>query len=196
MKNKIYDVSDEQFTKIRNKYERLMYAIAYRIGGDPVLHSFEDSIQDLQMAALDACEAYGRKMDMTFDEFWGTEAFDKYIKSTMWNKKNNMGKQIQKVWHINHAISIEDDTCEAGIHPVFDYPDLSALLIDFALDEEEQKIASEILGETKLVKPNGSINLSQLSRSLGMEKKDVKGILMRLRNTLTGGYNEGENNGN
>ena len=88
MGNKKYTITDSQLELIKKKYEKLMYAVSYRIGGDRVLSSLEDSMQDLYMSAFDACEAYGRKTGLDFDEFFDTVEFDKYIKSTLWNKKN------------------------------------------------------------------------------------------------------------
>jgi hypothetical protein len=130
---------------------------------------------------LDACEAYGRKMDMDFDDFFGTVEFDKYIKSTLWNKKNNSGKHIQKKWAINHHLTIDEEICEAAALPVFDYPDVSAVLMDCSLDEEEQSILTSLMEDFTTIKPNGTINLSMLSRNLGRDKKEVKKIVTRLQ---------------
>jgi hypothetical protein len=179
--NKIYDISSEQFKKIKTKYEKLMYSIAYRIGGDKVTFSIEDSLQELYISAFDACEAYGRKMDMEFDDFFDTEEFHKYMKSCLWNKKNSSGKGIQKKWGINNHASIEDEILESNANTVFEYPDVSALLMDCSLDKEEQSVVSCIMGDFKVVKPNGKVNISMLARNLNKEKKEVKKILGRLQ---------------
>ena len=189
MNNKKYTVTDSQLKRIKKRYEKLMFAIGYRIGGDRVLHSLDDSVQELYISALDACEAYGRKMNMEFDDFFDTEEFDKYIKSTLWNKKNNAGKGIQKKWHINNGMSIDDEILESAAPSVMDFPDVSAVLMECSLDEDEQDVLNTIMSDFNNIKPNGTINLSSLSRSLGKEKKEVKKTIVKLQ-SLFKDYNE------
>ena len=189
MSNKKYTVTNAQMERIKKRYEKLMYAIGYRIGGDRILYSLEDSVQELRISACDACEAYGRKMNMEFDEFFDTEEFDKYIKSTLWNRKNNAGKGIQKKWHINNSMAIDDEILEAAAPSVMDFPDVSAVLMECSLEPEEQDVLNTIMSDFSNIKPNGTINLSSLSRILGKEKKEVKKTIVKLQ-SLFKDYNE------
>ena len=75
-----------------------MFAISYRIGGDNICNSIEDSVQELSITAMDACQAYEKKTGETFDEYIETVNFNKYIKTCLWNRKNN-----------NHAVEYFKD---------------------------------------------------------------------------------------
>lgn len=181
MGNKKYTITDSQLELIKKKYEKLMYAVSYRIGGDRVLSSLEDSMQDLYMSAFDACEAYGRKTGLDFDEFFDTVEFDKYIKSTLWNKKNNVGKKIQKTRGIHNHVTLDEEIIETEENTVYELSDLSSLLFDVELDSIETEITDYILTDRKMIKPNGSINMSKLSRLVGKDKRELRNIISRLQ---------------
>tara|TARA_R110000822_G_scaffold89797_2_gene207740 strand:- start:1242 stop:1823 length:582 start_codon:yes stop_codon:yes gene_type:complete len=178
---KKYTITDAQLKRIKTKYERLMYAVSYRIGGDRILSSLEDSVQDLYMSAFDACEAYERKTGLLFDDYFDTVEFDKYIKATLWNKKNNTGKKIQKTRLIHNHITIDDNIIETEANTVYEDLDVSSLLFDVKLDSLESEITEHILKDRKMVKPNGSINLSKLSRLVGKDKRELVTIIEKLR---------------
>ena len=178
---KKYTITDAQLKRIKTKYERLMYAVSYRIGGDRILSSLEDSVQDLYMSAFDACEAYERKTGLLFDDYFDAVEFDKYIKATLWNKKNNTGKKIQKTRLIHNHITIDDNIIETEANTVYEDLDVSSLLFDVKLDSLEAEITEHILKDRKMVKPNGSINLSKLSRLVGKDKRELVTIIEKLR---------------
>jgi len=102
-------LTDSQWSQIHKKYKRLMYAVSHRIGGDKIANDFDDSQQELAITTMDAVDAYARKTGLTFDEFFSTRAFDKYIKTCLWNKKNNLGNKIKKKYHIRSCVSISDN---------------------------------------------------------------------------------------
>ena len=172
---KKYTITDAQLKRIKTKYERLMYAVSYRIGGDRILSSLEDSVHDLYMSAFDACEAYERKTGLLFDDYFDTVEFDKYIKATLWNKK------IQKTRLIHNHITIDDNIIETEANTVYEDLDVSSLLFDVKLDSLESEITEHILKDRKMVKPNGSINLSKLSRLVGKDKRELVTIIEKLR---------------
>ena len=74
-----------------------------------VATDFDDSQQELSITALDAVDAYARKTGLEFDEFFSTREFDKYIKTCLWNKKNNLGNKIKKKYHIRSYVSISEN---------------------------------------------------------------------------------------
>ena len=107
-KNNKYTVTEEQLGKIEEKYRRLIFAIAHRIGGDPVTNAFEDSVQNLYISALDAVRTFSKKTEATFEDFFDTVEFDKYIKTCLWNRKNNAGSKIQKRKPVARHATIEE----------------------------------------------------------------------------------------
>ena len=182
MKRK-YTITNKQVEQIKKSYGNLIYAISYRIGGDAVTNSFDDSVQDLYMAAMDACEVYGEKTGKDFEEFFGTEEFGKYIKSTLWNKKNNTGKKITQKKNINQHFSLDEKLM--GDETMLQETDTSSLKFDVDFDREGQELVNLILGDYSLIKPSGSVNLSRASRELGIDKKELKSRIERIKNTLS-----------
>ena len=68
MNNKINKLTDAQWDKIWDKYKNLMYSISYRIGGDKICNSIDDSIQELCITAMDACRTYGKKTEISISK--------------------------------------------------------------------------------------------------------------------------------
>ena len=93
-------LTNDQWDKIDQKYGKLMYKISYQISGDDkATSSFEDNLQDIRLAAMEAVmgfEKQNKGANGSFDEFWGSKGFDQYIKTCMWTKKNNKGAKITK----------------------------------------------------------------------------------------------------
>jgi len=174
-----YSITSEQIEEIKTKYGNLIYAIAYRIGGDSIANSFEDSVQNLYIAAMDACETYKRKVGSPFRDFFGSDEFDKYIKSTLWNKKNNVGSRITKKRNITSHLSLDENLL--GDESMYEGADVSSLSFDVSLEEEHKQIVELILGDYSLIKPNGDVNISKASRQLGIEKRELKNRLEKLR---------------
>ena len=180
--SKKYTTTSEQIEKIKSKYGNLIYAIAYRIGGDAVTNSFEDSVQNLYISAMDACEAYKRKTGKEFDEYFGTTEFGKYIKSTLWNKKNNVGKKITKKLNINSHLSLDENLL--GDESMYEGVDVSALSFDVLFEEDTRELVELIIGDYSMIKPSGDINISKASRELGIDKRELKNRLNALRFNL------------
>ena len=175
MKND-YTVNNDDIEEIRTKYGKLIYSIAYRIGGDAVTNSWEDSVQELYISAMDACEAFGRKSGKEFKEYFSTREFDKYIKSTLWNKKNNLGKHITRKKNVNRHMSLNEEIL-GNNEGLLKYPiDVSALLFDVTLDDECKTLVNAVMNDHKMVKPNGDINVSKLSRIMNTDKMKIKNV--------------------
>ena len=67
-----YELKEEDWKKVMKQYKRLMYMIAHKIGGDRVAHDFDDNFQELSTACMEAITTYAKKLDISFDEFFGT----------------------------------------------------------------------------------------------------------------------------
>ena len=45
--------------------------------------NYDDNLQDLRLAAMEAVAGFARKEDKEFEDFWGTDGFNKYIKTSL-----------------------------------------------------------------------------------------------------------------
>jgi hypothetical protein len=184
MKDKQYNVTPEQLEKIKEKYEKLIFMISHRVGGDPITNSFDDSVQDLYISALDAVRTYSKKTDETFEEFFDTVEFDKYIKTCLWNRKNNSGAKIQKRKPISKYVTIEEDILSLedlfqGDETRMDLSGFGEVLID--MDEQSQDLVRTILQDGKMIKPNGNVNINRLARETGFSKQKLKSVFNQIR---------------
>jgi len=167
-----YNISSEQLEKISKKYGNLIYSIAYRIGGDQVANSFE------------------RKTGKTFDDFFDTFEFDKYIKSSLWNRKNNTGKKITQKKNINSHLSLDENLL--GDESMYESADVSSLGFDVSFDEEGKELLELIMNDYSVIKPSGELNLSRVSRELGIKKNELKNRMLRIKHVLRDYYDEAE----
>ncbi len=175
-------MNDSQWEILKAKYEKLLYHIAHRIGGDNIMHHLEDSYQDLYIASADAVKAYRKKVLKPFEEFIDTQGFDKYLKTCLWNCKNNKGATITKKKVINSNVTLEEEIIDAEMYHL----DASSVMFDdTSLSSECRDIVNAIHQNPKLIKPNGSINLNALSKELGKEKGKVKLYISQLENDLS-----------
>ena len=158
-----------------------MFSIAYRIGGDSITNSIEDSIQELSITALDACAAYKKKTGQTFSQYINTENFNKYIKTCLWNKKNNNGLKIEKKREINRHLSLNEQIAETNWSTQSEACPVSALVDDVELNSQLSSVRDIILEDASLIKPNGTINISKLSLTLGKTKQETKKAITELR---------------
>lgn len=97
-------LTNEQWELYLVKYKNLMWTISHRISGDAVIANIEDNFSDLCVAALESMRGYQNKTGKTFDEYFGTELFDKYTKTVLWNSKNKKGKNITKKRNLRLAM--------------------------------------------------------------------------------------------
>ena len=191
-------ITDEQWAKIHKKYRRLMYAVAHRIGGDKVAHDFDDSNQELAITAMDAVGAYSRKTGKEFDEFFDTVPFDKYIKTCLWNKKNNVGNKIKKKYDVRRCVSLSANPemfstgtgATYGSSTLEEEPVSLSAFDDAELDITSQQIADAVIGDLRIIKPDGSLNISKLSRITKKPKNEVRSAIERMKHDLQDYNNE------
>jgi len=182
----VYQVTEEQQKKIEEKYGRLMYTIAHRIGGDKITNDFEDSVQNLKISALDAVTTFAKKENKEFDEFFDTLEFSKYIKTVLWNRKNSQGQGIQKRKGLSSYVTIEEDLLTQEDMEGHEEPlDLSGFKdILSKMPGEERELIEEIAKDFSLIKPNGKFNMDKLSKNLNMTKTKLKEKIKTLQRTL------------
>jgi len=180
-----YNLKESEWNKVLKQYKKLMYMICHRIGGDRVANDFDDSFQELSTACMEAITTFHKKTGKEFDEFFGTTEFDKYIKTCLWNKKNNLGLKIKKKYGIRNCISLSGtpDSLENFSELAQTPLDLSAS-DDVQLEAECKTIVEMVLADRKLIKPDGKINISKLSNELGKTKTQVRFIIEKLQHHL------------
>ena len=191
-------ITNEQWFKIHKKYKRLMYAVAHRIGGDKVAHDLDDSNQELAITAMDACDAFSRKTGEDFDTYFGTIPFDKYIKTCLWNKKNNVGGKIKKKYEIRRYVSLssnpEQFSTETGSTfgsaSLEQQPTSVSAFDDADLDTTAQAIADAVIDDMRIIKPDGSLNISKLSRITNKPKNEVRTAIAKMQFDLRDYNNE------
>jgi hypothetical protein len=187
-------ITNEQWTQVQNKYKRLMYSVSHRIGGDKVAHDFDDNQQELAITTMDAVDAYSRKTGLQFDEFFNTVEFDKYIKTCLWNKKNNVGNKIKKKYGIRQCVSLSENPemfssgADTSSTLEVSAPDVSAF-DDVELDPVARQLCDAVTSDMRIIKPDGSLNISKLSRILDTTKQEVRNAISRLQFQLSD-YNE------
>ena len=198
-------INDEQWQKVCDKYKNLIYTVSHRISGDSALCNIEDLEADLSIIALESIETYGRKNNVSFDEFFDTPTFDKYIKTCLWNYKNNKGAKITKkrmILDYNRAnIATNQGNSSKLFNDQFDGFDSMFSLEDknnsgsftleteveeffFSLSEEEKKIVSIIVEDPDLVKPNGKINRLAICQKENKPWKEIDQQLNSLSKKL------------
>ena len=170
-----------QMELIEEKYGKLIHKIGHWISGDTAISAHEDNTQDIWMAAIEAIRGYERKEDMSFDEFWGTTGFDKYIKTCLWNMKHSKGAKITKKLKVTRdtvdvidnqeVLQREDSSVQS--------PDTDIFIEEIMprLEEHEAAIVKCILEDPNFIKPSGKANVSALAKVLGKSWNEVNIIL-------------------
>lgn len=170
-------LTNEDWDWVTDKYGNLLHHIAYRVGGDPVTHDHEDSHQELAIAVLDTVSVFDKSTGKPFSEYRETKHFDKYLKSVLWNRKNNMGQKITKREPLRRQVTIDESLLYEKTHA----PKESFSL--FAGEEftaRESSLLEEFIKDPRIIKPNGKFNISRISRNLKISKQEVQSIVDKL----------------
>jgi len=185
-------LTNDQWTKIDKKYAKLMYKISHQISGDTAIANFDDNLQDIRIAAMDAVVGFEKQNEGangSFDEFWGSKGFDQYIKTCMWTKKNNKGAKITKKAPIlKGTVSTEVEEVLALECPSCGDPSDFFEEISLGLTMTQESIIDLAVKDSSLVKPSGKLNVQRIAEELGMTwyetKKHVSSLASVLQNEL------------
>ena len=169
---------------VEDKYGKLIHKIGHYISGDIAISSHEDNTQDIWIAAMEAIRGYEKKENMTFDEFWGTKGFDKYLKTCLWNIKNSKGAKITKKFNITrNTVNIVDNEEVLRMEDLSSCPDEVESFISelsFKLTDEQNLVIRMILEDPNMIKPNGKVCIASLIKELGKSRYEVTNILETL----------------
>ncbi len=181
-------VSSEQWSLIDEKYSKLLWTISHKISGDRALASLEDNFSDLQIVALEAVQGFEKKTGKGFDEFWGDKLFDQYIKTCLWNFKNNKGGKISQRYNINRDVVSTSQNeevlkleSENGSEISFEFflEDLST-----QFSKEQKEVLNALVKCPSCVKINGTINISKVAKKVGMGWQETSNVIDSLSEVL------------
>ena len=179
-------LTSEQWEWLEKKYGKLLHHIAYRIGGDSITNDHEDSYQELSIAVLDTVAMFDKTSNMSFEEYKTTSGFDKYIKTVLWNRKNNLGSKIVKRAPLRKQVSIDEQILKDKVHdPIESFTPFG----NEALDTDIEELVQQVVLDARIIKPSGDFNISRLCRRLDKSKSQVNFIIQKLQKTLEP-YNE------
>jgi hypothetical protein len=177
-------LTDQQVVLIEEKYGKLIHKISNWISGDNMISSHDDNVQDLWLAVMEAVRGYSKKENQVFDEFWGSRGFDKYLKTCLWNLKNNKGAKITKKYpvtknthslHINPQFLLLEDPSSSAV----EYNVFFEQFVDL-LEPDAQEVIQEVVRDPNYIKPSGKINVSLLSRKLKKTWEETDAILTKI----------------
>lgn len=174
-------ITNEDWEWLEKKYGKLLHHIGYRIGGDSVTNDHEDSYQNLSIAILDTVRMFDKTQTVPFSEYKETAHFDKYLKTVLWNRKNNLGHKIVKREPLRRQITIDEKLFKDKVHtPIESFRPFG----NEELEADMKELISQIEFDAKVIKPSGEFNISRLCRNLGKSKAQVKHTINRLQQTL------------
>ena len=176
----------EQWEWLEKKYGKLLHHIAYRIGGDSITNDHDDSYQELSIAVLDTVAMFDKTQTTSFDEYKSSVGFDKYLKTVLWNRKNNLGGKIVKRAPLRRQVSIDEQILKDKVH---EHIDSFTPFGNESLDTDIQELVQQVVLDARIIKPSGDFNISRLCRRLDKSKSQVNFIIQKLQKTLEP-YNE------
>jgi len=189
-------ISNEQWEKYLQKYQKLMWTIARRISGDRMLASLEDNYSDLCVNALNSIAGFKAKTGREFDDFIDDNLFSQYTKTVLWNAKNKKGADLTKkmefrnknisINYINDSeeffMDVEDTKFnDSGIH-------LNSL--KEKLDDDTSKVLTAILNNPKVLSAKGKLKPCSLIRPTGLTLSRVQKAVDKLKTILGDIYGE------
>tara|TARA_R110002072_G_scaffold112593_4_gene241624 strand:- start:3823 stop:4380 length:558 start_codon:yes stop_codon:yes gene_type:complete len=181
-------MNDKQLQLIEDKYGRLIHKIGHWISGDNAISSHDDNTQDIWIAAMEAIRGYSKKENQTFEEFWGSVGFDKYLKTCLWNVKNSKGAKITKKFPITKGT-----VDVVGNEEVLNREDKSLIApetevyikeINEILTGEQAKLVRCILDDPRYIKPSGKVNINALAKEIGKTWTEVHYLVDQIGNKI------------
>ena len=177
-------MNDQQMQLIKQKYGKLIHSISNRISGDNALADHDDNVQDLWIAVMSAIKGYEKKENKSFEQFFDTPGFGKYLKTCLWHSKNSKGSKLTRRKNLtqgNVSITEHEDIVNAveSASLVLDYDqfydDLPSNLAPDELDVVKMLVVSP-----EYICENGRVNIRALSKALGRGWETTRKIVDRI----------------
>mgnify|MGYP003124850412 CR=1 FL=1 len=182
------NITNEDWEWLEEKYGKLLHHIGYRIGGDSITNDHDDSYQNLCIAVMDTINTFDKTQNVPFSEYKETAHFDKYLKTVLWNRKNNLGTKIQRREPLRRQVTINEQLVKDKVNnPVESFEPFGVE----ELDADVREIINEISLDGKIIKQGKGLNVSRLCRNTGKSKSQIKYAIDKLKKNLND-YNETE----
>ena len=177
-------MNNQQMQLIEEKYGKLIHKIGHWISGDNAIAGHEDNTQDIWIAAMEAIRGYEKKENQTFEQFWGSKGFDKYLKTCLWNVKNSKGAKITKKYPITKGTVdvVGNEEVLQMVDPTIVAHDTEMFIeeIKEMLTADEATVVKCILDDPRYLKPSGKVNINALAKQLGTTWNDVNNIVSQI----------------
>ncbi|HHZ81246.1 MAG TPA: sigma-70 family RNA polymerase sigma factor [Flavobacteriales bacterium] len=181
-------MNDKQLELIEEKYGRLIHKIGHWISGDNAIASHADNTQDIWIAAMEAIRGYEKKESQTFDEFWGTRGFDKYLKTCLWNVKNSKGAKITKKYPITKGtvdiVGNEEVLQREERNLIAPETEVYIKEIREILTKDQAQVVRCILDDPRYIKPSGKVNINALAKEMGKTWNEVNALINQISNKI------------
>ena len=181
-------ITQDQWELVDQQYWKLLSTICTKISGDAAIASYDDNLQDLRIAAMEAIAGFSRKESKPFEEFWGTPGFNKYMKTCLWNLKNKKGAKITKRYPI-HKNTV--DITEFSDVLISENHDSSGGTSERSFEDhtknfsdDHKKIIEIMMNNPNFIKPNGKINISRLSNEYGCCVAKTRKLVAEIKTKL------------
>ncbi len=177
-------MNDKQLELIEEKYGRLIHKIGHWISGDNAIASHEDNTQDIWIAAMEAIRGYAKKENQTFEQFWGSVGFDKYLKTCLWNVKNSKGAKITKKFPITRGtvdvVGNEEVLQREEKSLIAPETEIYIKEINEILTEDQAKLVRCILDDPRYIKSSGKVSINALAKEVGKPWKEVHDLVTQI----------------
>jgi len=173
---------------IEEKYGRLIHKIGHWISGDNAIASHDDNTQDIWIAAMEAIRGYAKKENQTFEQFWGSVGFDKYLKTCLWNVKNSKGAKITKKYPITRGtvdvVGNEEVLQREDASLISPETEMFIQEVNEMLNEDQSRIVKCILDDPRYIKPSGKVNINALAKEIGKSWNEVSILVGQIGNKI------------
>ena len=177
-------ITNEQWELIDERYGRLLAKICYHISGDSAICSFDDNLQDLRVATINAVAGFSKKEGKPFSEFWDSAGFNKYMKTCLWNLKNKKGSGISKRYNLNNnKVDITEFADTLIAKDSNTSPDITSFLAQLGgiYTDREREVINVLAQDPTYIKPSGKVNIKKLSENIGETWFESKKIIASIR---------------
>jgi len=159
--------------EIIDKYHKLLWNIASWVNGDSVIYSREDVYQDLVVALIETTRKFQEKTDLGDDEVLDSSYFDKYVKTSLWNHKNTMGRKI-----LNSRKNVDIDLS------LIEIEEPEKLEVPEVMSEKERRVLDVILNEHSFFSESTKLNYFKIAESSGIAYHLIRKVVNNLRKHL------------
>ena len=167
--------------RIEEKYGKLIHKIGHWISGDNAIAGHEDNTQDIWIAAMEAIRGYEKKESQTFEQFWGSKGFDKYLKTCLWNVKNSKGAKITKKYPITKGTVdvVGNEEVLQMADPTVVSPETEIFIeeIKEMLTKDQALAVKCILDDPRYINKSGRDNVNALAKEMGKTWNEVSILL-------------------